>query len=63
MKADSLSKRLAALEDGDGRDTVTFAYQWLNDDGTPASKRIERQVPRSRIKLMTTVDDDQYYTK
>ena len=52
MKADSFSRRLAKLEDDpEQEDTVTFAYQWLNENGTPAGERIERQIPRSMFKL------------
>lgn len=49
MKADSLSRRLTKLEDDPGQDEITFAHQWLHEDGTPANCWIERRVPRSRI--------------
>jgi hypothetical protein len=47
MKSDSLSRRLAALEEDPEQDMVTVAYQWLQEDGTPAGERIERRVPCS----------------
>lgn len=49
MNADSLSRRLAALEDAPEQDVVLVAYQWLNEDGTPAGEMIERWTPRSCI--------------
>jgi len=52
MKADSLSRRLAALEDDPEQDTVLVAHRWVNEDNTPASDWIERRVPRSRIQTL-----------
>jgi len=49
MNADSLSRRLAALEDAPEQDMVLVVLQWLNEDGTPAGEMIERWTPRSCI--------------
>jgi hypothetical protein len=57
MKADSLSRRLSALEDDPEQDMVTVAHQWLNEDGTPASDRIERRIPRSRMFKLEWIDE------
>jgi hypothetical protein len=57
MKADSLSRRLSALEDDPEKDMVTVAHQWLNEDGTPASDRIERRIPRSRMFKLEWIDE------
>jgi len=57
MKADSLSRRLSALEDDPEQDMVTVSHQWLNEDGTPASDRIERRIPRSRMFKLEWIDE------
>jgi len=58
MKADSLSRRLAKLEDDPGKeDLVTVAHRWLNEDGTPAGPVIERRIPRSRMFKFEWIDE------
>ena len=57
MKADSFSRRLAALEDDPEQDTVLVAHQWLHEDGTPAGPWIERRIPRSRMFNFEWIDE------
>jgi hypothetical protein len=60
MKADSLSRRLAKLEDDPGQeDLVTVAHRWLNEDCTPASDWIERRIPRSRMFKLEGIDENE----
>jgi hypothetical protein len=58
MKADSLSRRLAVLEDDLDQDMVTVAYQWLQEDGTSAGERIERRIPRSHMFKFEWTDEE-----
>lgn len=53
MNADRLLRRLSILENAHAeQDLVTISHQWLNEDGTPASAKIERRIPRNRIKSL-----------
>ena len=57
MKADNISRRLALLEGNlEQEDMITVAHQWLNEDGTPASKKIERLIPRGRMFKLEWID-------
>jgi hypothetical protein len=52
----SLEKRLAVLEGSPERnDLILTSHQWFNEDGTPAGERVERLVPRSRIKPLEKI--------
>jgi hypothetical protein len=58
LKLDNLASRLATLEYRQAREElVPFSFQWLNEDGTPASERIERLVPRSRGFKFEWIDE------
>jgi tRNA A37 N6-isopentenylltransferase MiaA len=58
LKLDNLARRLATLENRQAREElVPFSFQWLNEDGTPASERIERRIPRSRMFELEWIDE------
>ena len=60
LKHDNLARRLATLENHQGREQlVPFSFQWLNEDGTPAGEQIERWIPRSplpRLRIISETD-------
>jgi hypothetical protein len=54
MKAESLKRRLAALEDNPNavEEVVPFSFRWVNEDGTPASPLVERMVPKDSFRWL-----------
>jgi hypothetical protein len=59
LKLDNLANRLATLENRQAREEelVPFSFQWLNEDGTPASEMIEHRIPRSRMFELEWIDE------
>ena len=64
MRTNGLNRRLTALEGStEQEDLVKISFQWIRknlNDGTctPTSEKIERWVPRNRIKHLTEMFEE-----